>query len=197
MTDLIFKCPECAKHLVGGEQSAHKSIRCPDCQKSILVPDIAGTVGCPACQQKVCVANNVVGSNFHCPYCEKEFRVPVPQSASITPLPTAAPRIPMAAAPLSRPTAPPAFAPPAPVVATSAGTFKGSLFGRKGWCLVDCLSGAWVMIDTFPFEIGSADAVDLKIEDLLADHCTLKETRDQGLCLVKSSAQAGVIVNGG
>lgn len=146
----------------------------------------------------LCAALNVVGENFHCPKCEKEFRVPPPQSApSVMRVFPPAPRIAMAPLAAARPKAQAAAAPRPPVTVANAGTFKGALFGRKGWCLVDCLSGAWVMIDTFPFEIGSADAVDLKIEDLLADHCTLKETRDQGLCLVKSSAQAGVTVNGG
>jgi hypothetical protein len=73
-----------------------------------------------------------------------------------------------------------------------------NLFARVRWALIDCTTGTLFPIDRLPFQIGSGDAVDLKLNGgrVAEQHCALQTVKSVGVCLVKGEAEAGLIVNG-
>ena len=50
MTDVLFACPECSKHLVVDDEAVGKRISCPDCGNGIRVPEAGILFFCPSCK---------------------------------------------------------------------------------------------------------------------------------------------------
>ena len=71
---------------------------------------------------------------------------------------------------------------------------------KQSWGLIDCTSGEFYPVEKMPFEIGSGDGVDLRLEGdagVLSKHCALTRVRDGSLMLIPVEPTAGeVVVNG-
>jgi len=97
MSDILFKCPTCAKHLVIDEAAIGQSVNCTDCGTRMQVPQPAGKFTCPSCMWNLSAPASFVGQTFHCPNCETEIAVPVATTSNDTPAKkrlNLAPRIP-------------------------------------------------------------------------------------------------------
>lgn len=72
------------------------------------------------------------------------------------------------------------------------------LFGKVRWALFDCVAGAGAEVERLPFEIGSDEAVDFRLDGagVWARHCALAQVKGRGLCLLKRDEQAPLLLNG-
>ena len=73
------------------------------------------------------------------------------------------------------------------------------IFKKVRWGFIDCLTGERRDIEHLPFEIGSHDAADLRLNGsgLCERHCAIASVDGRPLCLVKRDAEAVVRLNGG
>lgn len=76
MTDVLFKCPECSKHLAADEAAKGRAVKCVDCGQSVQVPEPAITFKCPSCTWDLSAPSGAVGQRFHCPNCGDEIDIP-------------------------------------------------------------------------------------------------------------------------
>ena len=72
------------------------------------------------------------------------------------------------------------------------------LFQKVRWVAVDCLNGLVSKVENLPFEIGSGEGVDLKLNGraVAERHCAVNQIQGHGLCLVKQDASLPLMVNG-
>lgn len=72
------------------------------------------------------------------------------------------------------------------------------LFQKVRWVAVDCLTGLVSKVENLPFEIGSGEGVDLKLNGraVAERHCAVNQIQGHGLCLVKQDASLPLMVNG-
>lgn len=78
MTDVLFKCPECSKHLAVDEAAKGRSMRCVDCGRPVEVPQETVPIVCPACGWDLSAPGVLAGDEFNCPNCTETFVVPKP-----------------------------------------------------------------------------------------------------------------------
>ncbi len=71
-------------------------------------------------------------------------------------------------------------------------------FGRVTWGVFNCLTGSYLRVEKLPFEIGSGEGVDLRLEGpgVAEKHCSLQKGGEAGLSLVSADPEAQVWVNG-
>ncbi len=64
--------------------------------------------------------------------------------------------------------------------------------------MVDCVTGVSTKIERFPFEIGSGDGVDFKLngQGVAERHCAINKTKDRGLGLLKQEGGHVLVVDG-
>jgi len=79
MADLLFKCPECSKHLAVDATSSNSTLTCPDCGQTISIPRVAILFKCPSCFHELAAPSNIAGERFHCSKCEVALVVPEPR----------------------------------------------------------------------------------------------------------------------
>ena len=96
--NIEFKCPQCRNRVVADEKYQGKVLRCPHCEKGIVVPKngtpwqgpIATTVKCPHCGTEYEVTEEDMGNRTQCEMCGKMFsvmsransvRIPLPSSS--------------------------------------------------------------------------------------------------------------------
>ena len=72
------------------------------------------------------------------------------------------------------------------------------LFGKVHWVVVDCLTGEYSRIEHLPFEIGSGEGADLRLngQAVAERHCALNQVKTHGFCLIKSEPNLSLVVNG-
>lgn len=72
------------------------------------------------------------------------------------------------------------------------------LFQKTRWVTVDCLTGDFSKIEQLPFEIGSGEGVDLRLDGqgVAERHCAVNHIKGQGLCLIKQEANLPLVVDG-
>jgi hypothetical protein len=72
------------------------------------------------------------------------------------------------------------------------------LFSKAQWVMVDCLSGEYSRVENLPFEIGSGEGVDLKLngQGVAERHCAINQVKGHGLCLVKQEPNLPLVVDG-
>jgi len=72
------------------------------------------------------------------------------------------------------------------------------LFGKAQWVAVDCLTGEYSRVETLPFEIGSGEGVDLKLngQGVAERHCAVNQVKGLGLCLIKQEPNLPLVVDG-
>ncbi|MCI0540036.1 MAG: hypothetical protein L0Z50_32925 [Verrucomicrobiales bacterium] len=72
-------------------------------------------------------------------------------------------------------------------------------FTKVRWAVFDCLTGEWTSVEHLPFEIGSDEGVDLRLNggELYAKHCALTAVKGRRcVSLVKRDERAQVLLNG-
>ena len=182
---LLFCCPECGTHLQAEDYEAGGQTTCPDCQRSITVPGVSAETQCSSCKFKVRFSAEVAGKTFHCPDCE----TPLLLTADAKQWPHTPPRL--------KRDAPVTDTQPSPSAPQRRHAKRGFFeFAKKSWCIVDCLTANVIKIDKFPFELGSAEAVDLRLDDVAANHCALAETKQNRVCLAPRDPAAQALLNG-
>jgi len=64
---------------------------------------------------------------------------------------------------------------------------------KMEWMVVDCLTGESRLVEQLPFEIGSGEGVDLKLngQGVAERHCAINQVKDHGLCLCAAGAKWG------
>lgn len=72
------------------------------------------------------------------------------------------------------------------------------LLRKIGWVAVDCLTGESRKVEQLPFEIGSGEGVDLKLnsQGVAERHCAINQVKDHGLCLIKQEPGLALFVDG-
>src|SRR5882724_258971 len=72
------------------------------------------------------------------------------------------------------------------------------LFAKVRWVAVDCLTGRASKIISLPFEIGSGDSVDLRLNgrSVAERHCAINQVHGHGLCFIKQDPHASLVVDG-
>src|SRR5260370_19932780 len=72
------------------------------------------------------------------------------------------------------------------------------LFERVRWVAVDCLTGEFSKVEHLPFEIGSGEGVDLKLngQGVAERHCAINQVQRYGLCLIKQEPSLHLVVDG-
>lgn len=72
------------------------------------------------------------------------------------------------------------------------------LFGKAHWVMVDCLSGEYSRVETLPFEIGSGEGADLKLngQGVAERHCAINQVKGRGLCLIRQEPSLPLVVDG-
>lgn len=72
------------------------------------------------------------------------------------------------------------------------------LFGKAQWVMVDCLTGEYNRVEKLPFEIGSGEGADLKLngQGVAERHCAVTQVKGHGLCLLKQEPNLPLVVNG-
>jgi hypothetical protein len=79
---------------------------------------------------------------------------------------------------------------------TAGGEPAVSGFRGNEWSLVDCLNGEITRIEQLPFEIGSAEDTDFRLEGLWPRHCALAPLKGKGVWLVRRDFDAEIFLNG-
>lgn len=71
-----------------------------------------------------------------------------------------------------------------------------SSFKPNEWSLVDCQTGEITRIDKLPFEIGSGEDTDLRLEGIFPHHCAIAALRGKGVWLERREFEADLWLNG-
>ena len=72
------------------------------------------------------------------------------------------------------------------------------LFEKTRWVAVDCLTGEVSKVEHLPFEIGSGEGVDLRLDGqgVAERHCAVNKVKNHGLCLIKQEPNLPLVVDG-
>jgi hypothetical protein len=73
-----------------------------------------------------------------------------------------------------------------------------SIFGKPKWAIFNARTGEAVSIEHMPFEIGSAEDVDLRLTSagVAAKHCVINNARDEGVSIFRKDAIGKVNLDG-
>src|SRR3954462_6698107 len=72
------------------------------------------------------------------------------------------------------------------------------IFGKPRWAIFNARTGEATLIEHMPFEIGSAEDVDLRLTSagIASKHCAINNIRDEGVSIIRKDASAKVILDG-
>jgi hypothetical protein len=73
-----------------------------------------------------------------------------------------------------------------------------SIFGKVHWAVFDCLTGDCTRVERLPFEFGSDEGVDLRLNgaDVFPKHCAIAKVQGRTLGVIRRDEQAVVTLNG-
>src|SRR5947208_16882328 len=73
-----------------------------------------------------------------------------------------------------------------------------SIFGKPRWAIFNARTGEATLIEHMPFEIGSAEDVDLRLTSagIAPKHCAINNIGDEGVSIVRKDASAKEILQG-
>src|SRR4051812_15006647 len=73
-----------------------------------------------------------------------------------------------------------------------------SIFGKPKWAIFNARTGEAIRIEHMPFEIGSAEDVDLRLTSagVAPKHCVINNVRDEGVSIFRKDATAAVVLDG-
>jgi len=177
---LLFRCCECGAHLRAEAGEAGGQTRCPDCHRSLTIPNTSAEAICPSCRLRIRFSTEVAGDTFHCPECEAPVPLPGESSYAVLSGQELEQRL-------------GAGIPPDGAPKTRRGLAE---FSKRNWCIINCLTGEGCKTEAFPFEIGSAEAVDLRLNEVAPNHCALVENKKGRISLAIRDPSAHVILNG-
>jgi LSD1 subclass zinc finger protein len=75
VSDLLFNCLRCSKHLVVDERATGRTVNCSECANQMQVPASALHFRCPHCQADLCAPTYSKGQVRHCPKCNDQFTI--------------------------------------------------------------------------------------------------------------------------
>jgi len=85
MSDLLFNCPKCSKHLAIDQKGSGSSIKCPDCNATVNVPHAKAFFKCQACHCDLSAPQGLEGNVFKCPECDVDIVVPkTPKTSGVS-----------------------------------------------------------------------------------------------------------------
>jgi hypothetical protein len=72
------------------------------------------------------------------------------------------------------------------------------LLGKVQWVAVDCVTGEARAVERVPFEIGSGQGADLRLNGhgVGERHCAINQVKGQGLCIIKQDSGFPLVVDG-
>ena len=76
MTDILFQCTECDKHVAVADVFIGKRFQCPDCRARIESPEPSIVFPCPACHSRLAAPDPLRGEAYLCPNCGEEIDIP-------------------------------------------------------------------------------------------------------------------------
>jgi DNA-directed RNA polymerase subunit M/transcription elongation factor TFIIS len=76
MSDLLFQCPSCSKHMAIDDAGIGRTLACPDCRATVQAPAPGILFFCPACKMTLCAPAELVGETFGCSNCGHELTIP-------------------------------------------------------------------------------------------------------------------------
>ena len=94
MADLLFKCASCASALVVEDSCIGQVIECPECRKTVSVPQTGTFFRCTnsSCRVELTAPASMVDEEIDCPHCETRQTIPLKKPLRLKqPMPTAAP----------------------------------------------------------------------------------------------------------
>lgn len=73
-----------------------------------------------------------------------------------------------------------------------------SFFGKPKWAIFNARTGEATRIEHLPFEIGSAEDVDLRLtsQGVAPKHCVINNVRDEGVSIVRKDPTASLLIDG-
>ena len=73
-----------------------------------------------------------------------------------------------------------------------------SIFGKPKWAIFNARTGEAISIEHMPFEIGSAEDVDLRLTSpgIAPKHCVINNVREEGISIFRKDAIGKVILEG-
>jgi hypothetical protein len=73
-----------------------------------------------------------------------------------------------------------------------------SIFGKPKWAIFNARTGEAIRIEHMPFEIGSAEDVDLRLtaSGVAPKHCVINNARDEGVSIFRKDPAAPVLLDG-
>ena len=85
MSDLLFTCPKCSKHLAIDNKGSGSTIKCPDCNATVNVPHAKAFFKCQACHCDLSAPQGLEGNVFKCPECDVDIVVPkTPKTSGVS-----------------------------------------------------------------------------------------------------------------
>ena len=76
MPDILFKCPQCSKHLAVDAVGMGQTLNCTDCAHPIALLHPTVAYRCSNCTAYLCSPSSLAGETFDCPNCESQIVVP-------------------------------------------------------------------------------------------------------------------------
>ena len=76
MSDVLFKCWQCAKNLSIADTAVGKSVHCPQCDKELIVPKAEVNYSCPKCSFALSSPVKHATGTLTCPSCDTDLIVP-------------------------------------------------------------------------------------------------------------------------
>ena len=85
MSDILFLCPACSKHLAVDEAAKGRTVKCVGCGQPVSVPIDVSATDCPACAWQLALPPGLAGEMFRCPNCGEPVVMPLPVGAPPSP----------------------------------------------------------------------------------------------------------------
>jgi DNA-directed RNA polymerase subunit RPC12/RpoP len=82
VTDILFQCPECEKHVAVGDAFIGTRFLCPDCSARLEAPEPRIVFSCPACHSRMAAPDPLRGEAYLCPNCGEE--IDIPENTTVT-----------------------------------------------------------------------------------------------------------------
>lgn len=76
MSDLLFKCSVCSKHLAVNVTMLGRRFICPQCHTKIHAPRPSIVFHCPRCRCELTAPEKLAMQDFECPECENKIVIP-------------------------------------------------------------------------------------------------------------------------
>lgn len=76
LSEILFDCPQCSKHLAVDGAAKGRIVKCVDCGQPVQVPWTVAAFECPSCAWVMSAPLGLAGESFSCPNCGEAVRIP-------------------------------------------------------------------------------------------------------------------------